>query len=201
VGKDKIPVRPGTHFAMGGVVVDMDGRTTVGGLWAAGEVSSTGLHGANRLASNSLLESLVYGESAGRGASKIAKMMTNDYDVESIESKPLVTVEPMLTALQSIDLTDICNSLKSVLWRNAGVIRNESGLLAALDDTLQWSRYIFSQHFLDKAGWEVQNMLIVARLIIEGALSRCETRGAHNREDYPEKLSKAEHSVIVNNWE
>ncbi|MDR2641787.1 MAG: L-aspartate oxidase [Planctomycetaceae bacterium] len=201
VAVDKIPVRPGTHFAMGGVVVDIDGRTTISGLWAAGEVSSTGLHGANRLASNSLLESLVYGESTGRGASKIAKMMTNDYDVELIESKPLMPIDQVLQEQQSIDLADICNSLKSLLWRNAGVIRNESGLRAALDDTLQWSRYIFSQHFSNIAGWEVQNMLIVARLIIEGALSRCETRGAHNREDYPKKLPNAEHTVIVNDYQ
>ncbi|MDR2761183.1 MAG: L-aspartate oxidase [Planctomycetaceae bacterium] len=197
VSKDKIPVRPGTHFAMGGVVVDIDGQTTLGGLWAAGEVSSSGLHGANRLASNSLLESLVYGESAGRGASKIAKMMTNDYDVEPIENKPLPPIDQTTQNPQSIDLTDICNSLKSLLWRTAGVIRNESGLKTALDDTLLWSKYIFSQNFSDVAGWEVQNMLIVARLIIEGALSRKETRGAHNREDYPKKLPNAEHTVIV----
>jgi L-aspartate oxidase len=197
VSKDKIPVRPGTHFAMGGVVVDIDGQTTLSGLWAAGEVSSTGLHGANRLASNSLLESLVYGESTGRGASKIAKMMTNDYDVEPIENKPLPPMNQLLPLPESIDLADIGNSLKSLLWRTAGVIRNGKSLKAALDDTLQWSRFIFSQNFPNTTGWEIQNMLIIARLILEGALSRKETRGAHNREDYPNKSQNVKHTIIT----
>ncbi|MDR1480000.1 MAG: L-aspartate oxidase [Planctomycetaceae bacterium] len=198
VSKDRIPVRPGTHFAMGGVLVDMEGRTTLSGLWAAGEVSSTGLHGANRLASNSLLESLVYGESAGRGASRIAQTMTNDCDVEPIESRPLPPMDQALQLPERIDLADIGNSLKSLLWRTAGVIRDGNNLRVAFDDTLQWSRYILSQNFSDVAGWEVQNMLIVARLILEGALSRCETRGAHNREDYSQKSPNAQHTTIVN---
>ncbi|MDR2345488.1 MAG: L-aspartate oxidase [Planctomycetaceae bacterium] len=198
ISKDKIPVRPGTHFAMGGVAVDINGQSTISGLWAAGEAASTGLHGANRLASNSLLESLVFGESTGRCASNAAKIMSNDYGVVPIENRPLPPIDPALQVFQSIDLTDIGNSLKSLLWRTAGVIRNENGLKSALDDTLLWSKYIFSQQFSNTAGWEVQNMLIAAKLIIEGALCRHETRGAHNREDYPQKLPKAEHTVAVN---
>ncbi|MDR2172415.1 MAG: L-aspartate oxidase [Planctomycetaceae bacterium] len=198
VSRDKIPVRPGAHFAMGGITVDIDGRTSMSGLWAAGEVSSTGLHGANRLASNSLLESLVYGESAGRTASKIAKIMTNDYNVEPVENEPLTHCDQMLPEPQSIDLTDICNSLKSLLWRKAGVLRCETDLKTALDDTMLWSKYIFSQQFPNVAGWEVQNMIIVARLILEGAIARKESRGAHNREDYPKKLQNAEHTILKN---
>ncbi len=196
IAKEKIPVRPGAHYSMGGVVVDLDGRTSLSGLWAAGEVSSTGLHGANRLASNSLLEALVYGESAGRLASAVANMMTNDYQVDPIENKPL---PPLDVARQSfgslIDLNDIRNALKSLLWRNAGVVRSETGLNDALSDIESWSRYVLARQFNSADGWELQNMLDVAKLVLEGALKRRETRGSHNRSDFPETAAQAEHSL------
>ena len=182
VAKDRIPVRPGAHYSMGGVVVDHDGRTSLNGLWAIGEVSSTGLHGANRLASNSLLEALVYGESAGRLAAGVAQTMANDYQVDSIENKPLPLVD---VPGQSFDLADIRNALKSLLWRNAGVVRNEVGLTDALSDIAAWSRYVFARQFDSAEGWELQNMLMVARLVLEGAFKRRETRGVHNRSDFP----------------
>ena len=182
VAKDRIPVRPGAHYSMGGVVVDLDGRTSLDGLWAIGEVSSTGLHGANRLASNSLLEAVVYGESAGRLASGVAQTMTDDYQVDSIENKPLTLVG---VPGQSFDLADIRNALKSLLWRNAGVVRNEIGLSDALSDIEGWSRYVFARQFDSIEGWELQNMLTVARLVLEGAFNRRETRGSHNRSDFP----------------
>ncbi len=193
IAKDRIPVRPGAHYSMGGVLVDLEGQTSLGGLWAVGEVSSTGLHGANRLASNSLLEALVYGNSAGVSASKIAKMMTNDYQVEAIENKPLAREENDLPSL--IDLADIRNALKSLLWRKAGVVRTESGLLDALEDTINWSRFMHTQQFQSAEGWEIQNMLTVTKILLEGALKRKETRGSHNRSDYPDMLPVAEHYV------
>lgn len=199
IARDRIPVRPGAHYSMGGVLVDMDGQTTLGGLWAVGEVSSTGLHGANRLASNSLLEALIYGESSGRLASKIAKMMTNDYQVEALENKPLPPLNPQKQAETTlIDLPDIRNALKSLLWRTAGVVRNEEGLAGALEDTKHWSSYVFAQQFSSVDGWEIQNMLTVARLILETALNRRETRGSHNRQDYPEMSAEAVHSYAIN---
>ena len=204
VAKDLIPVRPGAHYSMGGIQVDLQGRTSLSGLWAVGEVSSTGLHGANRLASNSLLEALVFGESAGRLASEVAKMMANDYHVEPIENKPLASSSAGTSLIRpiqihnsdDIDLMDIQNSLKSLLWRTAGVIRTEEGLMNAIDDTQLWSRYVFSQHFETQQGWEIQNMLIVATLVLRGACNRKETRGAHNRTDYPNPLPVAEHSIF-----
>jgi L-aspartate oxidase len=89
IAKDRIPVRPGAHYIMGGVAVDQDGRSSLPGLWAVGEVSHTGLHGANRLASNSLLESVVFGESAGRLASEVAQTLPEDYRVIPMENQPL----------------------------------------------------------------------------------------------------------------
>ena len=196
IARDKIPVRPGAHYSMGGVKVDLDGQSSLAGLWAVGEVSSTGLHGANRLASNSLLEALVYGESAGRLASENAQKMPDDYQAEPIENPPLLLSPGDVPLSRLIDLGDIRNALKSLLWRSAGVVRHERGLQHALEDTLHWSSYVFAQQFQDVAGWEIQNMLTVAKLILEGALRRRETRGGHNREDFPGTLPKAEHSVF-----
>jgi len=180
IGKDKIPVRPGVHYLMGGVTVDIDGRTTIPRLWAAGEVSSSGLHGANRLASNSLLEALVFGESTGRLASQEASKQTNDYHVESIENKPLPQID------EAFDVSDIRNALKSLTWRKAGVVRNGEQLREALVDIERWSHYVFGVQFASNTGWELQNMLTIARLIVRNAIVRDESRGAHQRKDFPE---------------
>jgi len=182
IGTDKIPVRPGVHYAMGGVTVDIDGRTTVPRLWAAGEVSCTGLHGANRLASNSLLEAMIYGESCGRLASQEAMRQQNDYHVEPLENKPFSNIG------ETIDVSDLRNALKSLMWRHAGVIRDGGGLSEALSDIERWSYYIFGRQFDAPAGWELQNMLMVARLIVLSAISRQESRGSHQRRDFPEML-------------
>jgi len=129
LAKDRIPVRPGAHYAMGGVLVDHHGRTSIKGLWAAGEVSSSGLHGANRLASNSLLEALVYGEMTGRLAGEIAVQMSDDYHALPIENRPVNGKEAT-----EVDVDDIRNSLKSVMWRLVGVVRDETGLKEALEN-------------------------------------------------------------------
>ncbi|MCL2744727.1 MAG: L-aspartate oxidase [Planctomycetaceae bacterium] len=191
IARDRIPVRPGAHYAMGGILVDEDGRTSLNGLWAIGEVSSTKLHGANRLASNSLLEALVYGSSAGRNASLISENIHNDYEVNFIENKPL----PPLDYKHEIDLEDIRNALKSVMWRNAGVVRNEEDLKHALEDVRRWSSYMFLRQFKMIDGWEIQNMLMTAKLILEGALERQETRGSHNRSDYPDLAGTPVHTL------
>ena len=188
IATDKIPVRPGVHYLMGGVTVDIDGRTTLPRLWAAGEVSRTGLHGANRLASNSLLEALVFGETTGRLASQEAMVQTNDYLVEQIENKPLPVsdAELQVALLSTIDVADIRNALKSLTWRKAGVVRIGEQLQEALVDIERWSRYVFGVQFPSTSGWELQNMLTVARLIVSGAIARQESRGAHQRKDFPQ---------------
>lgn len=179
ITKDRIPVRPGAHYMMGGVTVDTEGRTTVPGLWAAGEISSTGLHGANRLASNSLLEALVYGAHAGEGAARAAAAMCDNFAALPIENPRVESVgEPL-------NLDDIRAALKSLMWRNVGVKREAEGLAEAQQNVKHWCRYVLARQFFDPSGWELQNMISVARLMIDAALMREESRGAHVRIDYP----------------
>jgi L-aspartate oxidase len=177
---DPIPVRPGAHYMIGGVTVDLRGRTTLPGLWAAGEVTSSGLHGANRLASNSLLEGLVYGAHAGEGASLAASTMPDSYRAVPLENPRVQEFgEPF-------DLADIRNSLKSLMWRNDGVRRDRDGLLEAQQNISRWCRYVLPRQFSNPQGWELQNMLTVSKLMIAAALERKETRGVHVRADFPE---------------
>ena len=178
ITKDRIPVRPGAHYAMGGVLTDRNGRTTLKGLWAAGEVASVGLHGANRLASNSLLEALAYGETTGRLAGEIALQTTDEYRALPLENPPLPS-----GSSAAIDVADVRNSLKSAMWRLVGVVRDEAGLSEAERYIDDWSKILFSKQFSEIAAWETQNMLTVARMIVAGAKERRETRGAHNRSD------------------
>jgi L-aspartate oxidase len=179
IATDPIPVRPGAHYMIGGVTVDHDGRTTVPDLWAAGEVTASGLHGANRLASNSLLEGLVYGAHAGRGASAAALEATDSYRALPLENPP---VEP---PVEPLDLADIRNSLRSLMWRSCGVRRNGPQLAEAAQTIRRWCRYVLSRQLTDPHGWELQNMLTVASLMVDSALAREESRGVHLRTDFP----------------
>jgi L-aspartate oxidase len=175
---DPIPVRPGAHYMIGGISVDQDGRTSLANLWAAGEVTSSGLHGANRLASNSLLEGLVYGRSTGVGASDAALAMEDTFQIAPITHDQMGTPNP------SLDLSDIRNSLKSLMWRSAGVRREGKELTAALETIDSWQRYVLATRFENANGWELQNMLIVAGVIAHSALKRTESRGVHLRTDF-----------------
>ena len=166
---------------MGGLTVDAEGRTTLPGLLAAGEVTSTGLHGANRLASNSLLETLVYGAAVGKAASREAARVD-----DSLRGLPLEN-PPVKLQSELLDLTDIRNSLKSLMWRRVGVRRDAQGLREAIDNIDHWCRYVFPFQFAEPGGWELQNMLCVARLMIQAALEREETRGCHVRGEFPDR--------------
>jgi L-aspartate oxidase len=181
IATDPIPVRPGAHYMIGGVQVDIEGRTSLPGLWAAGEVSSSGLHGANRLASNSLLEGLVYGARAGAGATAEALAQPDNYQAIPLENPELESPR------EPLDLVDIRNSLKSLTWRSAGVRRNRQRLQEAAETIDQWCRYVLTRQLGDPEGWELQNMLTVSRLIIAAALDREESRGVHLRTDFPDR--------------
>ena len=179
ITRDRIPVRPGAHYMMGGVQIDLEGRTTLPSLWGAGESTCSGLHGANRLASNSLLEALVFGVRAGRGAGMAAAGMEGAYQAAEVENR---RVEP---PKEMLNLPDIRNSLTSLMWREVGVRREAEGLKDAAESIDSWSRYVLARQFNDPGGWELQNMLVLGRLIVEAARTRVETRGAHVRTDFP----------------
>lgn len=179
ITSDLIPIRPGAHYMIGGVTIRADGSTTLPGLWAAGEVTSSGLHGANRLASNSLLEGLVYGVLCARGAMEQAARIPDTFTALPIKCD----AEPVCDG--DLDVTDITNSLRSLMVRNMGVIRDGAGLMQAEQDVNFWCRYVLPREFHDRRGWELQNLLTIARLMIHSALERQESRGVHFRSDFP----------------
>ncbi|OAI54553.1 L-aspartate oxidase [Planctomyces sp. SCGC AG-212-M04] len=191
--QDLIPVRPGAHYMIGGVTVDLEGRTTVPGLWAAGEVTSSGLHGANRLASNSLLEGLFYGLRCGRGASLAAMKIPDSFAALPLRSD----WESSLSDEEELNLADLRNALGSLMGRQVGIRRNADDLRQAASQVEFWDRYVSTREFRTVEGWELQNMLLNARLMIESALAREESRGVHFRDDFPAtKPGQGEHVVV-----
>ncbi len=181
ITRDPIPVRPGAHYMIGGVTVDHDARTTLPGLWAGGEVASSGLHGANRLASNSLLEGLVHG---ARAAEDIVRTLA-DQGEGRLEVPPILSLAPNISSRTPLDLADIRESLRALMWRSCGITRDARGLTEAADQVDRWCRYALTNVFDDPSGWTLQNLLTVARLMIASALERDESRGVHTRSDYP----------------
>jgi len=201
VSADLIPVRPAAHYMIGGVAVDCAGRASLEGLYAVGEVANTGVHGANRLASNSLLEGLVFGREAGRTAG------------ESLASTPNMTKPAPLehelppSGRTELDLSDVVNSLRSVMGRNVGIERQGERLAETIEIFDFWGRYVMDKVFDSPADWEVQNMLTVGRLVARAAMERTESRGVHYRADYPQRddtnwrrytlLQRAESGLVV----
>lgn len=174
-----IPVHPAAHYMVGGVKVDSDCRTSLENLLACGEAACTYLHGANRLASNSLLEALVFGHQAGKVAGE-ALSQNNSAPYNEINW----TIQPSDST--ELDMSDIRNSLRSLMWRNVGVVRFGKHLAEAIDIIDFWGRYVMDKEFFNDPGsWEVQNMLTSSRLIAELAVRRTESRGVHYRSDFP----------------
>ena len=182
LANDLIPVRPGAHYMIGGLKVDLQARTSLPGLWAAGEVTSSGLHGANRLASNSLLEGLYYGKLAGEGASFSAMNVPDVFTAWPVNALNTSTELPD----DELNVVDLRNSLTSMMSRKNGIVRNAWGMTEALDQVLFWDRYVSRHVFTTVSGWELQNMLLVAKLMLTSALQRTESRGVHYRKDFPE---------------
>lgn len=185
--KEMIPIHPAAHYMIGGVDVDLQGRSSLPGLYAVGEASCTGLHGANRLGSNSLLEGLAFGARAGLDAARTAKELNGVKFPQNLDHRV-----PKSTKTE-LDMTDVKSSLRSVMWRNVGIERAGERLVETREIIAFWSRYVMDKVFdaslLGEAtatqGWEVQNMLTVCMLITSAAYTRTESRGAHFRLDYP----------------
>ena len=193
IAKDRIPVRPAAHYMVGGVKVDDLGRTSLRNLYACGEVSSTGLHGANRLGSNSLLEGLVYGKWSGQA---IIEELAAAGAAEG-ETHERIRSDVTRSTRGELNLGDVRNSLRSVMWRNVGIVRNQDDLSEA-DALIEfWQSYVLDKIFNQTAGWELQNMLTLGRLMAYSALLRTETRGVHYRSDFAERDDAAWHKHVL----
>ena len=182
LARDRIPVGPAAHYIMGGVQTDLDGRTTIGGLFAAGEVACTGVHGANRLASNSLLEGLVFGARAG-----LAMRADLKYGVP-VDAEPNRFAPPGVADAFEFH-ADAGPRLQAAMWRDVGLFRNRISLETVVDEFEPMWRsleaWTANDRPLDAEGWRVASILTVGRLIARAALRREESRGGHYRDDFP----------------
>lgn len=165
-----IPVRPAAHYHMGGVVTDALGRTNIKGLWACGEVANTGLHGANRLASNSLLEAASFGQAV---AEDILGVITRKW-IRAYE-------EPVLYAKADVSANDR-NKIRYIMAQHVGVLRDQVKLFAAVSSLTPLAMK--------------SDMALVALMIATSALQRKESRGAHARTDYQSSLATAKRSKL-----
>ena len=177
---DLIPVKPSAHYAMGGVWVDKDARSTLPGLYACGEGACTGLHGANRLASNSLLEGLVFGEVAGKAS--VHERANGGASVVPMPHKVISDIRP--SDRSELDLKDVRSSLQAATLRHLGTIRNVAGISQMREMLNFWARYTLDKIFDEPFAWETQNMLLTAYLVCRSASWRKESRGAHAVEEF-----------------
>jgi len=188
IAEELIPIRPAAHYAMGGVRTDLDGRTSVPGLYAAGEVACTGVHGANRLASNSLLEGLVYGARAARAMR--ARMQPT---LSASTLAPQASVQPNG---RTADVDEFIQRVQSLMWQNVAVVRAGKALRQTLADLTSIETTI--PKATGRRAHEAANILQTGMLITRCALARQESRGAHYRLDYPIKddAKYKKHSVV-----
>jgi L-aspartate oxidase len=187
ITRDAIPVEPVAHYSCGGIKTDTEGRTDVPGLFAFGEAACTGVHGANRLASNSLLESLVFSSRAVAAAEAFAKGKAVDY-----------TNTPQMKITEARPF-EIITALKSVMWKKAGISRNGEDLKGALEKINGLGKRLGgAAPGINAEVIEAKNMLLVSKLIVQAALARQESRGGHYREDYPAKAKEWERHIVLN---
>ncbi|MBI4653641.1 MAG: L-aspartate oxidase [Nitrospirae bacterium] len=188
ITEDLIPVSPAAHYVMGGVKTNLNGETDIKGLFATGEVACTGVHGANRLASNSLLEGLVYGARAGRSAGEYV----NKSQKSEVRSQRLKTASSILP---SFDTVKIKSTLRRLMWEKVGIIRCKESLNAAREWLRKWDS-ILKADFTSRERLELKNMLTVANLIVDSALLREGSIGAHYRSDFKERGENWQRHVI-----
>jgi L-aspartate oxidase len=176
IATDQLPVSPASHYCMGGIRTDLWGRSSIEGLYAAGEVTCTGVHGANRLASNSLLEGLVFGARAG------AAVLDDTKDF-SLSEKAFVAVEEpskRKASRSQVQINAVSKRVKRVMWERVGILRDSESLTRALSEFEQISKARLAK--------SSENFLALAQLVAKAALWREESRGGHYRTDFPETL-------------
>ncbi|HUO24683.1 MAG TPA: FAD-binding protein [Candidatus Aquilonibacter sp.] len=188
ITEDLIPVRPAAHFAVGGVRTDLDGRTSLAGLYAAGEVAATGAHGANRLPGNALLEALVYGERAGkamRSEVKQAKSKTGGQKKAVSQNGP---VDP--------GIEDVILQIQDLMWKDVGIVRTRRDMQNAISRLDEMTPRL--AHPKIRRTWEAAHLHQAGLLVARSALAREESRGAHYRTDCPGRDEKRflKHSVV-----
>jgi L-aspartate oxidase len=190
--KEPIPVVPAAHYMCGGVVVDEDGRTKVPGLWAIGEVSCTGLHGANRLASNSLLEGLVYG--------KRAALALSDIRAHRLAEPPDWDVGSAVPSDEAVVVTQNWDEIRRFMWNYVGIVRSDRRLrraarrVALLKDEI---REYYWKHLVTRDLLELRNIADVAEMIIACASTRTESRGLHYTIDHPEARDDMARDTLI----
>jgi L-aspartate oxidase len=191
-----IPVTPAAHYWMGGVRTDIWGRTSIPGLFAVGEAACTGVHGANRLASNSLLESLVFAwrcagflleENVAKGTAAPSSLDSFDREQRAVPSPLSVPQHRPAHNAKPVDRL----ALQSLMWSAAGIERSAAGLEGAAMQLDQWQASGTTMQDLETA-----NLLALARVLVGAALARRESRGAHFREDFPEASAGFQHSLV-----
>lgn len=190
IGADLIPVRPAAHYSMGGVKTDLYGRTNLPGLYAAGETAATGVHGANRLASNSLLEGLVFGARAGKAMREEAKGSRGGSAVSASASHAA-------NSNSKIDVAATLEKVRAIVWRDAGIIRKAAQLKHAADE-LASMKVPLPAGGAAREDHELYNVWALAQLIVRAALAREESRGSHYRSDFPYRDDDrfAKHSTL-----
>ena len=187
ITSDPIPVSPAAHYMMGGVLTNTEGETTMPGLYACGEVSGTGLHGANRLASNSLLETVVFGQRLVQRTLEGGWSGPRPEGVVELE-------EPKASNIGAAPLTK--DSLQELMWSNVGILRDKGGLETAVNTLAWWESQL--PEGKDQSSHELANMVTLGRLMAESALLRQESRGAHYRTDFPEtSLAWERHTIMA----
>jgi L-aspartate oxidase len=185
---DLIPIRPAAHYAMGGVHADLDGRATLPGLYAAGEAAATGVHGANRLASNSLLEGLVFGARAGKRMRE---------DLRHFPAKPEKSPRRAAYSNGPVDAgtEEVVREAQDLMWQDVGIVRTATGLKRAVQHLENLTTRVAHPH--TRRGYEARNLHIAGLLVARSALAREESRGAHYRTDFPahDDVKFLKHSV------
>jgi L-aspartate oxidase len=188
ITKGLIPVAPAAHYLMGGIKVNIWGETNAAGLFAAGETACTGVHGANRLASNSLLEVIVFSkriiERTREASEVIPTLSATQSDCYHLEERKKLKNVPQLNL----------PNLQSLLWDKVGIIRSGEGLSEAVDILATWQDLISQP--IDRPSYELNNMVLNARLMAEAALLRQESRGAHFRTDFPEPSTDWQKHIV-----